>query len=338
MQALTLTSPGGLDNLTLSTLADPGRPGEGEVRVAIHATSLNYHDLLVAEGAMPTAHQRILMADGAGVVEEVGEGVTEFAVGDRVVSCFFPQWADGLPFSRVADFTCTPGDGADGFAAEYVVRPASHFTHAPVGWSHAEAATLTTSGLTAWRALVGDAILKAGDTMLALGTGGVSITALQIAKAMGARVIITSSSDEKLAQARTLGADETINYRSTPDWGKAVQDLTDGTGADVVIEVGGPGTLAQSVTAVRTGGHIALIGVLTGHEGVVPTSLLMAKQAKIQGLIVGNRRQQQDFIRALNQTGLRPVIGHRFTGLSSLADAFALQRSGKHFGKITVEW
>jgi len=338
MQAMTLTASGGLKNLTLTTLSDPGKPGYGEVRVAIYATSLNYHDLLVAEGAIPTAPQRVLMADGAGIVEEVGEGVSEFSVGDRVVSCFFPQWTDGLPFSQVADFTRTPGDGADGFAAEYVLRPATHFTHAPAGWSHAEAATITTSGLTAWRALAGDAALRAGQTVLALGTGGVSITALQIAKAMGTRVIITSSSDEKLAQARSLGADETINYNSTPDWGQAVQDLTNGVGADVVIEVGGPGTLAQSVNAVRVGGHIALIGVLTGREGVVPTSLLMAKQAKIQGLIVGNRRQQQDFISALNQTGLRPVIGQRFTGLSSLADAFALQRSGGHFGKITVEW
>lgn len=338
MQAMTLTAPGGLANLKLMTLADPGKPGYGEIRVAIHATSLNYHDLLVAEGAIPTAPQRIMMADGAGVVEEVGEGVTGFKVGDAVVSCFFPQWADGLPFNQVADFTQTPGDGADGFAAEYVVRPASSFTLAPAGWSHAEAATITTSGLTAWRALAGDARLKAGDTVLALGTGGVSITALQIAKAMGARVIITSSSDEKLAQARALGADETINYRTHPDWGKAVQELTGGEGADVVIEVGGPGTLAQSIDAVRVGGHIALIGVLTGREGNIPTSLLMAKQAKIQGLIVGNRRQQEDFIRALNQTGLRPVISNKFTGLTSLADAFTLQRDGGHFGKITVEW
>ncbi|RPE01273.1 NAD(P)-dependent alcohol dehydrogenase [Candidatus Pantoea deserta] len=338
MQAMTLTAPGGLNNLTLTTLADPGKPGVGEIRVAIHATSLNYHDLLVAEGAMPTAPQRIMMADGAGVVEEVGDGVTEFRPGDNVVSCFFPQWADGRPFAQVADFTQTPGDGADGFAAEYVVRPASHFTLAPAGWSHAEAATITTSGLTAWRALAGDAALKAGDTVLALGTGGVSITALQIAKSMGARVIVTSSSDQKLAQARSLGADETINYSTTPDWGNAVRDLTHGAGADVVIEVGGPGTLAQSVNAVKIGGHIALIGVLTGHEGVIPTTLLMAKQAKIQGLIVGNRRQQQEFVNALNQTGLRPVISDRFTGLSSLADAFALQRSGGHMGKITVEW
>lgn len=338
MQALTLTAPGGLDNLTLTTLADPGEPGRGEIRVAIHATSLNYHDLLVAEGAIPAASQRIMMADGAGIVEAVGEGVSDFQVGDAVVSCFFPQWADGLPYSEVADFTRTPGDGADGFAAEVVVRPASAFTLAPAGWSHAEAATITTSGLTAWRALTGDAQIKAGDTVLALGTGGVSITALQIAKAMGARVIITSSSDEKLAQARALGADETINYRTQPDWGKAVQALTHGKGADVVIEVGGPGTLAQSVEAVAVGGHIALIGVLTGREGVVPTSLLMAKQAKIQGLIVGSRRQQQAFVAALNQTGLRPAIGERFSGLTSLAEAFALQRSGGHFGKIVVEW
>ncbi|WP_312242057.1 NAD(P)-dependent alcohol dehydrogenase [Pantoea sp.] len=337
MKAMILRTPGGLDNLQLQEIADPGQPGFGEIRVAIHATSLNFHDLLVADGSIPTADQHIMMADGAGVVEAVGDGVTEFNVGDRVVSCFFPQWPDGLPDSHVSNFTLTPGDGAQGFAAEYVVRPASHFTLAPEGWSHVEAATITTSGLTAWRALVNDAQIKAGDTVLTLGTGGVSVTALQIAKSMGARVIITSSSDEKLERARALGADETINYREQPDWGKVVQALTRNNGADIVIEVGGPGTMAQSIDAVRTGGHIALIGVLTGREGTIPTSKLMAKQARIQGLTVGNRRQQQEFIRALNQTRIRPVISDTFT-LATLPDAFRHQQSAAHFGKICVEW
>lgn len=338
MKAITLRAPGGLENLELTDLPDPGQPGVGEVRVAVHATSLNFHDLLVADGSIPTADQRIMMADGAGVVEAVGEGVTEFKAGDHVVSIFFPQWADGLPFDQVGAFTRTPGDGAQGFAAEYVVRPAGHFTHAPEGWSHAEAATITTAGLTAWRALAGDAAIKAGDTVLTLGTGGVSILALQIAKSMGARVIITSSSDEKLARARELGADHVINYRTEPHWGKAVQKLTDGKGADVVIELGGPGTMAESIDAVRIGGHIALIGVLTGREGIIPTSVLMAKQARIQGLIVGSRRQQQDFVRALNQTGIRPVISDTYTSLSELPDAFRHQQNGAHFGKITVQW
>lgn len=338
MKAITLRRPGGLNNLQLTVLPDPGLPGLGEIRVAIHATSLNYHDLLVANGSIPTAEQRIIMADGAGIVEAVGEGVSEFRPGDHVVSTFFPQWVDGLAFEKVGDFRQTPGDGVDGFATEYVIRPAAHFTHAPRGWSHAEAATITTSGLTAWRALVGDAGLKAGDTVLTLGTGGVSIAALQIAKIMGAKVIVTSSSDEKLSRAAQLGADHGINYRTNPNWGHAVSELTDGKGADIIIELGGPGTIAQSIDAVRIGGHIALIGVLTGLEGIIPTSVLMAKQARIQGLIVGNRRQQQDFVNAINQAGMRPVISDRYTGLNSLAEAFEHQSNGAHFGKITVEW
>ena len=205
MKAWTVKKPGSLENLQLVDLADPGAPAAGEIRVALHATSLNYHDLLVATGVIPTADRRILMADGAGVVEAVGAGVNEFQPGDRVVAGFFPQWLDGRPGPLVSDFSQTPGDGAEGFACQYVVRPASHFTHAPEGWSFREAATITTSGLTAWRALVVEGRLKAGDTVLTLGTGGVSITALQLAKSMGAQVIVTSSSDEKLARARALG-------------------------------------------------------------------------------------------------------------------------------------
>ncbi|MBW9401147.1 NAD(P)-dependent alcohol dehydrogenase [Leclercia sp. EC_58] len=338
MKAIVLNAPGGLDHISLTDLPDPGQPGPGQIRVAIHATSLNFHDLLVASGKVPTADRRILMADGAGVVDATGEGVTDFKPGDRVVSTFFPQWTEGDVIASVGDFGQTPGDGAQGFAAEYVVRPASHFTLAPAGWSHAEAATLTTSGLTAWRALVVDAGLKAGDTVLTLGTGGVSITALQIAKSMGANVIVTSSSDEKLARVKALGADHVINYRSTPQWGERVQEITGGRGADVVIELGGPGTLAQSIEAVRIGGHIALIGVLTGMEGVIPTAMLMAKQARLQGLVVGSNRMQQEFVRALNQTGIRPVISDCFEGLASVGEAFSHMAGRKHFGKITVEW
>lgn len=337
MKALVVRSPGGLEHLELQDLPDPGAPGPGQVRVAVHATSLNYHDLMVANGGIPTADGRVLMADGAGVVEAVGEGVSEFKVGDPVVSVFFPQWPDGLPTAPVGNFAQTPGDGADGFSAEYVVRPATAFTKTPRGWTHAEAATITTAGLTAWRALVGDGQLKAGDTVLLLGTGGVSIAALQIAKAFGARVILTSSSDEKLARAQALGADHVINYRTVPEWGKAVLELTEGRGVDHVVEVGGPGTLAQSITAVRVGGHISLIGVLTGRQGEVPTSLLMAKQARLQGLIVGTRRQQQEYVAALEQAGIRPVLDRSFP-LEQLADAFRLQQSGEHFGKIVVEW
>jgi NADPH:quinone reductase-like Zn-dependent oxidoreductase len=337
MQASILRAPGGFDHIELRDLADPGAPGAGEIRVALHATSLNYHDLLVASGASQTADGRVLMADGAGVVEAVGAGVTEFEPGDHVVSCFFPQWLDGQPWQAVGNFTQTPGDGVDGYAAQYAVCPSTAFTHAPRGWTHAEAATITTAGLTAWRALVVNGGLKAGDTVLTLGTGGVSVAAVQIAHRMGATVIATSSSDEKLERIKTLGADYTVNYRQHEKWGALVRELTNGRGVDHVIEVGGPGTLAQSIGAVRVGGHIALIGVLTGREGTVPTSQLMAKQARLQGLIVGSRREQQDYVAALERTGIRPVIDSTFT-LGTLGDAFRHQATGNHFGKICAEW
>ena len=335
MRAMQLLAPGGLDHLKLVDMAEPGDPGPGEIKVRLHATSLNYHDYGVVSGANPKFFGRTPMADGAGVIEAIGEDLTEFAVGDRVVSCFFPLWQDGP--AAFGDFATVPGDGVDGYARERVVRPATWFTKAPSGSSHAEAATLTTAGLTAWRALVSDGALKAGDVVLALGTGGVSIFALQIAKAMGATVIVTSSSDEKLERARTLGADHTINYRSVPQWGEAVRDWTAGRGADHVIELGGPGTLAQSIAAARVGGHISLIGTVTGYTGDVPTAALMVKQIRLQGLIVGNRRQQQEFVRAIETTGLRPVIDRTFA-LEELADAFRYEETRQHFGKICVEF
>jgi NADPH:quinone reductase-like Zn-dependent oxidoreductase len=335
MKGIVVRSPGGLDRLELIEMPDPGPPDQGEIRVRLHASSLNYHDYLVATGRIRTADGRIPMSDGAGVVEAVGEGVTEFTVGDHVISCFFPEWHDGPP--TVGEFSTVPGDGVDGYAREAAVRPATWFTRAPRGLSHAEAATLPTAGLTAWRALVVDGGLKAGDVVLALGTGGVSIFALQIAKMMGATVIATSSSDEKLERVRAMGADLTINYRQHADWGARARDWTSGRGVDHVIEVGGPGTLAQSIAAVRVGGHISLIGVLTGLGGEVPTAALMAKQARLQGLIVGNRRHQVELVRAIEATGLRPVIDRSFA-FAEIADAFRHEESGGHFGKICLEF
>jgi NADPH:quinone reductase-like Zn-dependent oxidoreductase len=334
MLGIQLQTPTSLDTLRLTDLPDPGAPGAGEIRVRIRASSLNFHDYLVVTGALPAAAGRIPMSDGAGVVEAVGPGVEEFKVGDSVVSCFFPTWQKDEP--PVASFAATPGDGVDGYAREYVVRPANWFTHAPAGYSHAEAATLTTAGLTAWRGLVVNGGLKTGDTVLTMGTGGVSIFALQLAKMMGATVVATSSSDEKLERLKALGADHTINYRQTPEWGARVLELTGGRGVDHVVEVGGPATLPQSITAARIGGHIALIGVLTGLEGNVPTLFLMAKQICLHGFIVGSRSHQQDLVRALNAGRLRPVIDRSFA-LADLADAFRHEASGKHFGKICVE-
>ncbi len=334
MKALRLSAPGGLDKLAVTDINDPGEPKRSEIRVRIYASSLNYHDLGVVSGRSPIADGRIPMSDGAGSVEAVGEGVSEFAPGDAVVSCFFPLWLDGEPVT--ADFSHTPGDGIDGYAREVVVTPATHFTRAPRGYSHLEAATLTTAGLTAWRALVVNGGLKAGDVVLLLGTGGVSIFALQIAKAMGAICVVTSSSDEKLARARAMGADFTVNYSKTEPWSKAVLEFTSGRGVDHVVEVGGAGTLPQSIEACRIGGHIALIGVLSGRGGEVPTGLIMRRQQRVQGLIVGNRKQQKDFVSALEATRIRPVIDCKFP-MDRTAEAFRYELSGGHFGKICLE-
>jgi NADPH:quinone reductase-like Zn-dependent oxidoreductase len=334
MKAIRLRQPAGIDNLRHEDMPEPGAPGPGQIKVRIRASSLNYHDYIVVVGGIPTPDGRIPMSDGAGEVLAVGEGVTEFRPGDMVVSTFFPTWLDGKP--SMAGFAGVPGDGADGYAVEEVVAPATSFTHAPFGYSHAEAATLTCAGLTAWRALVQEGQLKAGDVVLVQGTGGVSIFALQFAKAMGATVIATSSSDEKLARLAAMGADHVINYKSTPGWGAEAMKLTQGRGVDHIVEIGGAGTLPESITACAVGGHISLIGVLAGFAGPVPTVQLMGKQIRLIGITVGTRRQQQDMIRAINQNGIRPVIDSHFP-LAELGAAFRHQESGKHFGKICVD-
>lgn len=333
MQAIIVQHPAGFDQLQAVALPEISAPNNGEIQVRIHANSLNFHDLVVARGDFPTEDGRILMSDGAGVVTAVGADVTEFAVGDHVVSCFFPTWQSGP--ATLSDFKTVPGDGIDGYARNMVNAPATAFTHAPKNYSHEEAATLTTAGLTAWRALVVDGQLQAGDTVLILGTGGVSIFALQMAKSLGAKVIATTSSEEKAEKLRALGADHVINYREIPNWGDQVLALTQGQGADIVVEVGGPGTLAQSIRACKIGGHIALIGILTGYAGEIPTVELMAKQLSLKGLIVGSRTHQQDMIQALESFEWKPVIDCVFN-LEDLAKAFRYQESGQHFGKICI--
>jgi NADPH:quinone reductase-like Zn-dependent oxidoreductase len=333
MKAMRLRHPAGIDNLQLEEMEAPGDPGPGEIRVAVRASSLNYHDYIVVVGGIPTPDGRIPMSDGAGEVTAVGAGVTAFAVGDAVVSTFFPNWPDGTPIP--GGFAGVPGDGADGFAAEAVVRPATAFTRVPDGYSHAEAATLPCAGLTAWRALVTEGGIKPGDTVLVQGTGGVSIFALQFAKAAGATVIATSSSDAKLERLKAMGADHLINYKAVPDWGKKAAALSGG-GVDHVVEIGGAGTLPESITATRIGGHIALIGVLAGYAGPVPTVQLMAKQIRLIGITVGTRREQLDMVRAVETNGIRPVIDRHFP-LAELGVAFRHQESGAHFGKIVVD-
>lgn len=335
MRAMRLKKPGGLDNIFVGD-CESGAPGPNEIRVELHASSLNYHDYLVVKGVIPCEEGRIPMSDGGGTVTAVGANVREFAVGDVVVSTFFPEWIGG-DIAQPEWLRLVPGDRSDGYAREAVTAPATWFTKAPKGYTHAEAATLTCAGLTAWRALVPNGNMKAGDVVLVQGTGGVSIFALQFAKAAGATVIATSSSDEKIEKLKKLGADHTINYRSEPNWGLAAKKWTGGRGVDHVVEIGGAGTMAQSVAASKLGGHISLIGVLAGFTGDVNTAAIMGMQLRVIGLTVGSRQHQQDMVRAIDQSGIRPVIDSTFP-LEGLADAFRHQESNRHFGKICVGW
>jgi NADPH:quinone reductase-like Zn-dependent oxidoreductase len=302
--------------------------------VEIKASSLNFHDYVVVTGLLPTEDGRIPMSDGAGVVTAVGDGVTQFAAGDRVLSHFFPHWQDGGP--SPARIQGIPGDNVDGFAATSVTMPVKAFSRMPDNLDFAAAATLTCAGLTAWRAVMVETHLKPGDWVLVQGSGGVSIFALQFARMLGCRVIATSSSDEKLQRLQALGAEQLINYRERPDWGDEVLALTGGEGADLVVEVGGSGTVAQSVRAVAFDGCISMIGVLTGFSGEVPTAELFQKNARIHGITVGSQKHHLDMVKAVEANNLQPVIDSSFP-LAQLADAFRHQESQQHFGKICVD-
>lgn len=332
-KAIILKTGGGYANVTVGT-REAAAPNAGEITVRLHANSLNYHDFAVVSGMWGPSEPRIPMADGAGVVTAVGKGVTEFNVGDHVVSTFFPTWLAGEPL--VEGFATTPGDGVDGYAREIVTASTHAFTLAPKGWSHVESSTLTTAALTAWRALMSDDALKPGDTVLVQGTGGVSIFALQFAKMAGATVIATSSSDAKLDRLKTLGADHLINYRKTANWGEVAREITGGRGVDHVVEVGGPATLDQSMAAARVGAHISVIGILTGLGGEVSVVTALIKQLRLQGLIVGNRTQQQDMVKAIDANGMRPIVDKVFP-LENIVEAFQYQESNQHFGKICLE-
>lgn len=332
-KAIYVQPGGGYEKVVLGT-CEAAAPAPGEITVRVRASSLNYHDFAVVSGMWGPTEARIPMADGAGEVVAVGDGVSEFSVGDKVVSTFFPDWLSGEP--RIEGFATVPGDGIDGYAREIVTARATSFTLAPKDYSHAEASTLTTAGLTAWRALMCDGGLKPGDSVLIQGTGGVSIFALQFAKMAGATVIATSSSDAKLERLKAMGADHLINYRSTPNWGETVRQLTDNRGVDHVIEVGGPATLEQSMIAARIGGHIAVIGILTGVAGELQVVSALVRQLRLQGVLVGSRSQQQDMIRAIDANGIRPVIDRHFP-LEEITEAFRYQETNQHFGKICLD-
>ena len=332
MRQIQLIKPGGLNNISVCDIGAP-KPRSDEVLIKVAASSLNYHDLLVALGTIPTDDKRVLLSDAAGEIIEIGSDVSEWKVGDQVMSVCFPNWQSGPPKYELLSFI---GDHEDGYATEYIAIKASAVTRIPNNFDLKESATLPCAGLTAWRALVDEGSLKAGETVLVQGTGGVSIFALQLAKSMGAKVIATSSSAEKLEKLKALGADEIINYKETPKWGKEVLAKTNNEGVDHVIEVGGGGTFAESVRAAKLGGHIALIGVLSGpaaSEIVLPGIFL--KQIRLSGIYMANKDSQLAMIKYLEKTDIKPVISDTFD-LSELAAAFQHQIDNKHFGKISI--
>ena len=334
MRAMRIRQPARLESLFLDT-SEARVPGPGEIRVRIRAASLNFRDQLVVTGYFPTADGRIPLSDGAGEVTEVGEGVQEFKAGEAVVSTFHPLWLDG--HMERSQLVASPGGAVDGFACEFVTRSATAFTRAPRGLTHTESATLTCAGVTAWRALVTDGQVKPGSRVLIQGSGGVSLFALQFAKAAGATVIATSSSAQKLERLKGLGADHVINYRDTQRWGEAVLELSGGVGVDHVVEVGGPNTLVQSLIAARTGAHIAIIGAVAGFKtDTIPFAVVQAKRLRLQGVTVGSRRDQFDMIQAIEANHVKPVIDRAFP-LEGLGDALRYQQTGERFGKICIE-
>jgi NADPH:quinone reductase-like Zn-dependent oxidoreductase len=324
----------GLENLRLVDLPTP-TCGDGMVLIHVHAASLNYRDLLMVRGhydpklTMP----RIPLSDGAGEVVAVGAGVTRFKPGDRVFGLFLQNWQDGGP-SQAKSRGALGGD-IDGMLADYIVLPEHGLSHFPAHLSYEEAATLPCAALTAWNALFHVAATKPGDTVVIQGTGGVSIFALQFAKLVGARVLGTSSSDEKLERAKTLGLDEGLNYRSTPDWSSWVKKQTSGEGADVVVEVGGAGTLKESMKAVRIGGTIAQIGILSGTEEKLAVTSVLMRQLRLIGVYVGSHSMMQAMHRAIEQSQMKPVVGKVFPILETI-EAYRYLEQGRHFGKIII--
>jgi NADPH:quinone reductase-like Zn-dependent oxidoreductase len=332
MRVMTLEGGTGLDHLRLDDRPWP-LAGPGEVVVRLEAASINYRDLATVTAPAAARLPLTPLSDGAGTVESVGPGVERVKPGDRVMPSFFPRWLAGPPTPAGL---AALGGVLDGCACEAIALSAEAVTRIPDHLSAAEAATLPCAGVTAWRALMVEGRLMAGETVLVQGTGGVSIFALQFAKLAGARVIVTSSSDEKLARAKALGADDLINYRSRPDWAKAARELTGGRGVDHVVEVGGAGTFRESIAACAYGGHVAVIGVLSGAVKDLSVVEIFARNLKISGLTVGSRLHVEQMARAIEVAQLRPVIDRRFP-LAQLADALALMRGAGHFGKIVID-
>lgn len=333
-RAYSIRRGSGIDGLCLLPQTRRELAGR-EVRVRMHAVALNYRDLMVTRGQSGALEQSFVPAsDGAGEVIAIGSEVREFKIGDRVVSSFFPDWQAGAP--NVDSTARALGGTLDGVLAEEVVLPETGWVAIPEHLDYVEAATLSCAGVTAWNALFCVAPLVPGDTILLLGTGGVSIWALQLAKAAGMKVLITSSDDGKLEKAITLGADETINYRSTPEWQDEVVRLTKGRGVDRVLEVGGPDTLSRSIASTRMGGTVSVIGRLSGTAGVSfdPASLFTGAK-RMAGVLIGSREMLIDLVRFIELHRIRPVIDKVFD-FDQAAQAYACLEAAQHFGKVVI--
>jgi NADPH:quinone reductase-like Zn-dependent oxidoreductase len=332
-KAWEVNSTGGIDALTAGTRAVPN-PEPHDLIVRVRAVSLNYRDLLHVLGYVDSDRWPLVpCSDGAGEVIAIGSKVTRFRVGDRIAGAFFQRWNSGQITPDVMESAL--GGRLQGMLAQQVRIHEEGAVPIPAGWSFEQASTLPCAALTAWHALITKGKLAAGETVLLQGTGGVSLFALQIAKLHGARVILTSSSDDKLARARALGADETVNYRTHPDWEQQVLALTDGRGVDHVVEVGGAGTLEKSCMATRHGGKVWLIGVLTGFEATINPIQVLLKSLCVQGIYVGSREMFEAMNAAFSANRIAPVIDRVFPFAEAKA-AFRSMQAAKHFGKLVV--
>jgi len=333
MKAYRVTTGGGIQSLQVTEgAAAELRPSD--VRVRVRAVSLNYRDLMMVRGTYLNAPGRTVVpcSDAAGEVIAVGPAVQRFKVGERVATTFFPDWHDGAPTPEKT--ARAPGGSIDGVLAQELVLDEHALAGVPKHLDFNEAATLTCAGVTAWNALFVAAGLKAGDSVLLLGTGGVSIWGLQLAKAAGLQAVITSSSDEKLARASQLGADVAINYRSTPEWHEQVLATTGGV--HLVIEVGGTGTFKRSVAATRMGGTIAIVGGVSGFGGDFEPFAFIGGARRLAGIYVGSRQMLQDLNRLIDVVALRPVVDRVFP-FEAAREAFAYLDAGKHFGKVVIQ-
>jgi len=328
-----ILTPGvkGIDALQVREMTSR-RMEADEVCVRVHAVSLNYRDLINAR--LGVKQDLVPLSDGAGVVEEVGSAVTELKTGDRVLGLFFPRRQSG-DIDAAKFSAARGGTPTDGMLAQSVYGPANSFLKFPDHLSYEEAATLPCAGLTAWNALVVQGNLKSGETIVIMGTGGVALFALQLAKNTGARAIVLSSTDEKLEKARRMGADELISYTQTPDWQGAVLERTAGIGADLILELGGGGTLARSMEAARMNGRISLVGVLTGFDGQVNPLPILRKSLSVKGIYVGSGDMQKQFHAALEQNTIHPVIDRTFN-FDQVKEAYEYLQSGRHFGKVVI--